>query len=151
MKLDFLASKLSSPKQVIAAQWQTVDYLEKQLIHCVSRLINHKKQQLQLSSNQLQMKNPLHYVQQTKLRLNQVMEQLIQHLNGKINFLRYHLNSNLSTLHAVSPLATLDRGYSLTSQNGRVLYSTDQLKVGETIDIRLAKGSLNCEIKKINN
>ena len=151
MKLDFLASKLSSPKQVIAAQWQTVDYLEKQLIHCLSRLINHKKQQLQISSNQLQMKNPLHYVQQTKLRLNQVMEQLIQHLNGKINFLRYQLNNNLSTLHAVSPLATLDRGYSLTSQNGRVLYSTDQLKVGETVDIRLAKGSLNCEIKKINN
>ena len=149
-KLAYLVSKLSSPKQIIATQWQTVDYLEKQLVHFMHRSISHKKQELQYSTTQLQLKNPLHYVQHTKLRLNQVMEQLAQHLNTKINFLRFQLHTNLSTLHAVSPLATLDRGYSLSTQKGKVLYSTDELKVGEIIDIRLAKGSLNCEIKQIN-
>ncbi len=151
IKMDYLASKLSSPKQIIAAHWQTIDYLEKQLLLCINGTITHRKQQLQLCTKELQMKNPLHYVKQTKLRLNQVREQLIQHLHIKINFLRYQLNNNLSTLHAVSPLATLDRGYSLTTHNGTVLYNTEHLNLGDTVNVRLAKGSLSCEIKEINN
>lgn len=151
IKLDYLASKLSSPKQIIATQSQTIDYLEKQLLLSIKRLIDNKKQQVQLADNHLHMQNPLHYVQQTKLHLNQVTEQLTQHLIVKINFLRYQLNNKLATLHAVSPLATLDRGYSLTTQKSKIIYSTEQVKIGGMIDIRLAKGSLNCEIVTIND
>ncbi len=149
MKLDYLRSKLSTPKQIITGQWQTIDYLEKQLILCMNHLISHKKHQIYLTNNQLQINNPLHYIQQTKLNLHQLKEQLTQSIDVKINFLRYQLNNNLSTLHAVSPLATLDRGYSLTTQNNKVLYDTEGLKVGEKVDIRLAKGALHCEILKI--
>lgn len=150
MKLDYLSNSLSSPKQIIATQWQTVDYLERQLILCMNHLTQRNKQHIQLMMNQIQMNNPLQYIQQTKLRLDQLKEQLIQALAIQVNFMRYQLNKNLSTLHAVSPLATLDRGYSLTTQHGKVVYSTEQLTVGEAIDIRLAKGSLHCRIEEIS-
>ena len=151
IKLEYLTSKVSSPQQIIASHWQTVDYLEKQLILCMTKTINHKKQQIYYYTNQLHMKNPLHYLQQVKIRLQQIEKQLIQQINLKINLFRYQLNNQLSTLHAVSPLATLDRGYSITTHKGKVLDDTARLTIGDRVNIRLAKGSLDCEIKQIDD
>lgn len=151
IKLDYLSAQIASPQHIIATHWQTTDYLEKQLLFCMNKIISEKKHQVQSYTNKIQLQNPLYYIQQIKIRLNQVVEQLTQHIQVKINFLRYQLTNNLSTLHAVSPLATLDRGYSIVSHDGKILDNTDNIKVGELIDVRLKKGLLTCMIKNINN
>jgi len=51
-------------------------------------------------------------------------------------------------LRALSPLAVLDRGYSLTqTSDGKVVRDTAQLKKGEVIRTRLAKGTVLSEVK----
>ena len=55
----------------------------------------------------------------------------------------------MSTLHAVSPLATLDRGYAIATLKEKVLFSAEQTKIGDTIEVRLAQGKLSCEVKNI--
>jgi exodeoxyribonuclease VII large subunit len=150
LKLDSLCNKINSPRQVITAHWQTVDYLERQLITNMERLLNNKKQQLQLYSTQLTIRNPAHEVQQIKTRLEQIVEQLVQHIKIKVNILTYQLNNNCSTLHAVSPLATLDRGYSITTKDNKVVYSSQKVQVGDAIKVRLATGSLDCDIITIS-
>lgn len=149
IKLDYLASKVCSPQQLIVGHWQTLDYLEKQLYVHLNQILSYKKQQVATCLNRIQLKNPLHYVQQIKIRLQQIEKQLLQQMTLKIDLLRYQLNNNLSTLHAVSPLATLERGYSIATQNGTVLYDTSSLASGDLVNIRLAKGSFECEITNI--
>ena len=49
-------------------------------------------------------------------------------------------------LHALSPLAVLGRGYSLTTLNGTVLRDAGAVSVGDVVETRLARGSLRCEV-----
>lgn len=150
-RLTLLTSTIHSPYQMIAAQWQKVDYLEKQLFIAMNRLIHQKKNQLNLYIHPLQKNNPIHYLQQVTYRITQLTNSLTHHMESKMNAARFVLKSNLSTLHAVSPLATLDRGYSITSHHGKIIDNVANLKIQDAIHVRLAKGSVECSITHIYN
>ena len=50
-------------------------------------------------------------------------------------------------LHAVSPLATLGRGYAIVeSADGEILRNAKDVAVGEAITARLAKGRLVAKV-----
>ncbi|MCL9683488.1 exodeoxyribonuclease VII large subunit [Legionella maioricensis] len=151
LKLNHLMDKISSPKKNIAVYWQTLDYLERRLMTHLAHLINRKKNQLHLYSTHLHAKNPKTLIEQTQIRLMQISVQLAQQIQVKINHLKYQLNSNLSMLHAVSPLATLDRGYAIATKKHKVLFTTHQVQIGDTIEVRLAKGNLACEVTQIKD
>lgn len=151
LKLNHLIDKISSPEQNIAVYWQTLDYLERRLTANLAQIINKKKHQLHLYSSQLYAQNPKTQIEQTQIRLMQISGQLVQQMQNKIKYLKYQFNSNLSTLHAVSPLATLDRGYAIASKKNKILFTTQQVQVGDAIDVRLAKGNLACQITQIKN
>ncbi|HAZ7573988.1 exodeoxyribonuclease VII large subunit [Legionella sp. PATHC032] len=151
LKLHHLMDKIASPRHTISTYWQTLDYLERQLISAMNQFINLKTNKLNLFLTQLQANNPKTQIERTKTQLRQLIMQLIQEIRIKINQLKNQLSTNLSTLHAVSPLATLDRGYAIVSKNQKILFTTQQAQVGDTIDIRLAQGSLACEVTQIKD
>lgn len=148
-KLHYLMDKIYSPQRAIISHWQTTDYLEKQLISNVMQLIKHKTHQLNLCIHQLKIQNPKAQVQKIHNQLQQQTQLLIQGMQNKLNQLRYQMNTLLSTLHAVSPLATLNRGYSIATLNNKILFSTEQVQLGDTVDVRLAQGKLSCEVTQI--
>jgi exodeoxyribonuclease VII large subunit len=50
-------------------------------------------------------------------------------------------------LHAISPLATLERGYSITlNEKQQAITDSSQLRKGEELEIRFARGSIQCEV-----
>ncbi|OEH48652.1 Exodeoxyribonuclease 7 large subunit [Legionella parisiensis] len=150
IKLQHLIEKISSPQKAIASYWQTTDYLERQLIAHMMYIIKQKNHQLHLCINHLNAKNPKTQIKQTQILLQKVSTQLIHHMQNKINQLNYQLRTQLSTLHAVSPLATLDRGYAIATKKHKVLFSSNQVRIGDKIDVRLAQGDLTCEITQIH-
>ncbi|KTD63418.1 exonuclease VII large subunit [Legionella santicrucis] len=149
IKLHHLMDKISSPQKAISHYWQTTDYLERQLISHMSYIIKQKKHHLHLYTNNLKARNPKTQISRIQLSLQQLSTQLIQLMHTKLNQLKYQLSTQLSTLHAVSPLATLDRGYAIATQKSKVLLSSDQVHVGDTINVRLAVGNLTCEVTQI--
>jgi len=151
LKLHYLMDKISSPKQAIARYWQTTDYLERQLMSSISQIMKHKKHQLHLYSMQLEAQNPKTQIQQTQVLLSQLYLQIIQLMQNKMKHLKYQLNNQLSTLHAVSPLATLDRGYAIATYENKVLFASQQVQIGDTIELRLAQGSLTCDVTQIQD
>jgi exodeoxyribonuclease VII large subunit len=52
-------------------------------------------------------------------------------------------------LHAVSPLATLERGFAVItrSADGALVTASEQLAVGECLEARLASGSLQAVVR----
>lgn len=151
IRLKHLLEKISSPRHAIMSYWQTVDYLERQLLTNLTQLIKHKRHHLYLCLTQLQAENPQTRITQTQIRLNQLMTQLNQQIINKINHLRYRMTNNLSTLHAVSPLATLERGYAIATMNNKVLFNAQQVQIGDAIEVRLARGALACEVTQIKD
>lgn len=60
---------------------------------------------------------------------------------------RRDLERTMAKLDALSPLSVLDRGYSITKNAaGRILRDPDDVKIGEKIDIRLARGKLEAQV-----
>lgn len=146
IRLQHLKDKISSPQKAIASYWQTTDYLERQLLSCMMHALQRKKHQLHLCTHQLNAQNPTTQIKQAQILLQQITTQLIQNIYNKVNQLSYQLKGLLSTLHAVSPLATLDRGYAIATQKDKVLFSSKHVQIGDLIDVRLAQGKLTCEV-----
>jgi exodeoxyribonuclease VII large subunit len=62
----------------------------------------------------------------------------------------HRLNVDERAIRAVSPLATLDRGYAIvTDAGGRVLRNSEQSTKGATIQARLARGQLTAIVSDI--
>ena len=57
------------------------------------------------------------------------------------------LNSSLKTLNAVSPLATLDRGYALVMHKDKLIINGTDVQLGDEVKVKLATGQLTCEVK----
>ncbi|MCW8419111.1 exodeoxyribonuclease VII large subunit [Fluoribacter dumoffii] len=150
VRLHHLTDKISSPQKAIASYWQTADYLERQLIAQMVAIMKQRTHQLHLCMNRLHAQNPKTQIRQTRILLEKITLQLIQLMQNKMNQLKYQLRTQLSTLHAVSPLATLDRGYAIAKKENKVLFSSQQVALGDSIEVVLAKGNLTCEITHIN-
>ena len=57
------------------------------------------------------------------------------------------LNVMMATLDALSPLAVLNRGFSITQNaNGEIVRDAAKTKTGDRLKIRLANGKLNAEV-----
>lgn len=58
-----------------------------------------------------------------------------------------NLQAMSARLHGVSPLATLERGYSISrNMSGEIITSSSQLTKGDELDVTLSKGSLRCTV-----
>ncbi len=60
------------------------------------------------------------------------------------------LHTLAQRLNALSPLATLARGYSISRKtDGEVLTSAKQVSIGDRVEIQLADGHLACRVEKL--
>lgn len=61
------------------------------------------------------------------------------------------LGTFTQTLHTVSPLATLQRGYAivLSPADQKIIRYADEVTVGDEVETRLSQGHLFCEVKRI--
>lgn len=144
--LSHQIARLSSPQQLIASYWQRVDYRERQLINAMHRLIQQQQGKLQKLGTVLSNQNPLTLLQKSKMQ-HQILEQrLKQAIQAIVNHLKQGFHNKMATLHAVSPLATLDRGYAIASYKNTILYSAEQVNPHDKIEVQLARGRLTCEV-----
>lgn len=68
-------------------------------------------------------------------------------INDRLESEKNQLQSFASRLNSLSPLATLDRGYSICkTSSGDIVTSTNQVNVGEKLDIKLSEGNLVCTV-----
>ncbi len=60
------------------------------------------------------------------------------------------LENTMATLHAISPLNVLERGYSITQTlDGAILRDAERSAPGDRLRIRLARGKIEAEVKEI--
>ena len=138
--------KIASPGQLIASYWQTLDYLERHLFQAAQYSLTQKQHQLHLLIARLQAQNPRLLFLQATTQVGRLESQLFQVMRNYLLIIKQRFHSQLVTLHAVSPLATLDRGYALVTHDHRLLFDSKDADIGDLVTIRLAKGHLICEV-----
>ena len=86
-------------------------------------------------------------VQANKNLLVQYQSQMEHALSVTADVRRTRLEKNMSLLNAYSPLLVLNRGYSVTYKNNKVINSTDLLEIGDEINVRLADGTVGALVQ----
>ena len=69
-------------------------------------------------------------------------------MQRRVESSRQQLGTISASLNALSPLAVLDRGYSLTKRlsDGNLIRDVNDLKIGDRISTLVASGSLISEV-----
>lgn len=143
--------KITSPGRLIASHWQALDYLDRRTQNAIRQLLARRQHRLNLVTMRLNAQNPMESIKKARVQLQFLNQNVLQKMYVKISQCRQQLRTQMVTLHAVSPLATLDRGYAIATLDGMVLVDSHQVPEGAHIDVRLAKGSLKCLVKSSTN
>jgi len=150
LRLKHEMQKITSPKRVISSYSQSLDYLIKDLFRATLQLLSEKRQLIEMQNRRLEAKNPAILLQQNIGSLKLLEERLIINLKSKITNLKQQFAENIATLNALSPLATLERGYAIATFKNKALLNTESVKIGDEIKIRVASGSLLSKVIEKN-
>jgi exodeoxyribonuclease VII large subunit len=82
-------------------------------------------------------------------RLHELQRRLPVPLRHQQRHLAQRLDGAARRLHTASPLATLDRGYSLTLMEGQPLRSVAAVKPGDTVTTRVADGAFDATVTRV--
>ncbi len=144
-----LIKRIRHPGDKLREISQKLDYLETALIQNINQEISFKKNGLNLKDLSLQQNSPQNKVKEAKVYLQNASKDLLKALQLEIERKSTVLAEIVATLQAVSPLSVLSRGYSIisTEPDGKILSSSNQVEIGQTISAILSKGSIKAEIK----
>lgn len=84
-----------------------------------------------------------------KMKIGLISENLDRLAEMCLNDRRARLALGAAKLEAISPLATLSRGYAIAKGDKGAIRSVDDVKAGEIIELALADGEISAEIKEI--
>ncbi len=94
----------------------------------------------------------LRLVGQHVLDVNALQHRAFRHLEGRLAHAGSDVESLRSRVRALSPLATLDRGYALAlGPGGTALRSVADATAGEQVTVRLADGSLVTTVESVTS
>ena len=148
-RITNLIKRIRHPGDKLREIGQKVDYLETTLIQEMHQKVSLKKNQLNLTQLSLQQNSPQNKVKEAKVYLQNASKDLLKAFQLKIERKRKLLGELVATIEAVSPLSVLARGYSIisTEPDGKILSSSNQVKIGQTISAVLNKGRIKAEVK----
>lgn len=148
--LDWLDKRLQQqhPGQKLRRSAQRLDELSLRLTQGILRKQQHHHHQLAAASAKLSRFNPAARIKSQQQRQHDLAQRLQWAMQNKLKQNRINLTNASQTLHMVSPLATLNRGYALVTEtkSGHIVRSIRQLAVGDTIQTRIADGQFVSEI-----
>ncbi|WP_455223352.1 exodeoxyribonuclease VII large subunit [Kaarinaea lacus] len=146
-KLAWLAKRIQHPQQRIQRIAQRVDELEQRLTH-IHRIQQHARiSRLTALRHRLQQTSPAQRLQKLAFS-RQALEQRLQNIiNKKLDSGKHQLITLSRALEAVSPLATLGRGYAIVRKaDGSIVRDAKSLKIGEQLATQLQYGNVLSEV-----
>lgn len=139
---------LVSPAARLGAQAQRLDELEQCLVRALRRRLQEHRERLRWLTGRAAQVSPSTRLAQQRLRLDNLDQLLHRVWRHALNSRREKLLPLIRTLNAVSPLATLERGYAIVSvESGAILRNAAQAKPGTIIEARLAQGRVRAKVE----
>jgi len=170
LKLDGLTRRLRHPGERLRQQAQRLDDLDMRLRRAFEQRMNQRRQRLGHLDARLAAQHPGRalallkqrlegldatlrraFEQRLKLgreRLGSLEQRLPKAMTAALKERRQLLQAQVQTLHVVSPLATLGRGYSiLLDDHGQAIRRAEQTHTGQRLTARLGEGELQVRVE----
>ena len=150
-KLADFKSRLKSPLSIVHDMRFKLEDLEKRMSDKMRLKSNMGMEKLDWFTNALHANNPQKRILRFKEDSLNFTERLNKAMAFELSQAKIRLDDATKTLHALSPMAVLERGYSIsrTYPEKKILKDPKQVDRGDVIEIILAKGRLICQVEKI--
>jgi exodeoxyribonuclease VII large subunit len=140
---------LVSPSARLIQQTLRLDEFEQRMCRALRNLLNARISQFRERESRLWKSSPLARVRDAAARHAALLVRLRAAGVEHVRRARERLLPLVRTLNAVSPLATLERGYAIVSgPNGAILRDAADAAPGTIIEARLAKGQIYARVEK---
>jgi len=141
----------AAPASRLRQQQQRLDSLDLRLLRGMRAILDEHKREIRVQSRHLLAHSPTRRLAQLKQRFSGLPERLRQTWNHEQRRRLEHLAAAGRELNAVSPLATMQRGYAVLrcSEDGNVITQVAQLNPGDSIEARLADGTLDLNVERV--
>jgi exodeoxyribonuclease VII large subunit len=150
-KVDNTARRLSllHPGVQLGQKQQRLDELELRIKRSLETILNSSKQKLANLQARMLAESPLQRTSMLQQKTTQLHRRMQIAVTNQHKLLTQRLSSAASNLNTLSPLATLERGYSITTKlpEGVILHGTKDVSVGDRIETKLATGKLVCLVE----
>ncbi len=142
--------QISHPGARLAQHAQRLDELEARMRLALRSAVLHRRQSLEQSTTRLWRENPRHRLEALCSHAASLRQRLIGAFAAQQGTLTQRLALASRTLDAVSPLATLSRGFAVITRldDGRVLRDARDAPVGTRIEARLARGRVQGRVEQ---
>ena len=142
------AAELVAPDQ--AELRQTLANMHARMLAAVKKQLQFDRQRLGALAGRRVLQSPLGYLQDRRMLLDHESRMLATLMQRAVAQKKQRFAHLAAALDAMSPLKVLGRGYSLVrTGDGSVVQRAEQLRVGETLEITLRKGSVSAEVREI--
>ena len=145
-----LSRRLVHPRRRLFDLSQGLDALVARLIRAARQTSVTRRALLTAVDARLRQRDPSQLLAGHRATCRQLTQRLHHASRRLLVQQQSRLTGILRALEAVSPVATLDRGYAIVARarDGKLVRAANQVRVGEDIDTRLADGRLLSTIKE---
>ncbi|ABI56047.1 exodeoxyribonuclease VII large subunit [Alkalilimnicola ehrlichii MLHE-1] len=153
-RLNGLARRLQArhPGQLLRDRSQRLDELDQRLRHAMAQRLARHTQALDHLRARLRQGDPRLTIRRREEQRLALERRLHAAVRQQLQAREQRLSGLGRALHAVSPLATLSRGYAIARQgaDGPVLRDSTQVAPGDAVRVRLHRGQLDCRVERVH-
>ncbi|MBE6145007.1 MAG: exodeoxyribonuclease VII large subunit [Bacilli bacterium] len=141
---------LKNPLALYEVKEQKLDTYIDRLNGFMSTMLNDYKNRLDNIKSSYVLKNPLATYEVKRERINNLESILNKIIISQIDVNKHKYEVMINKLELLNPLNILSKGYSLVTVDGMVVKDTNELKIEDTINIRMHKGNVKAIVKEID-
>ncbi|MFH1977150.1 MAG: exodeoxyribonuclease VII large subunit [Pseudomonadota bacterium] len=145
-----LFKRLKDPKRKVQDLLIRNDDLYNRLLRTSMLLIKQHKSCIYWRYDKLLSCNPFKYISKNIEYNNMILLNIFKSANTLIDRKRYILNEYSSKLIALSPMAILQRGYSITRTipDKHIITDSKNVNIDQKLEVIVAKGTIICRVER---
>jgi len=146
-----LERRLRHPKELLEELKARLEEGERRLYHHTTNHVKRFQIEVFHLSQRLFAANPARKIENLKLTVSSKRDLLYQSTGHRLNQWKQALTLYRQTLDALSPLAILERGYSMTVKlpEGWVVRDSGSIRRDDEVGIRLHRGYITAQVKEV--
>jgi len=142
--------QLQHPHQRLEQQNQRLDDVLQRLNNVCQLYLQQSRHRFEMARQRLFAQQPTQRLQHQQNQLHDLIRRLQQSVTHQLAQKNQQLAASSRTLHIISPLQTLARGYAVvTDAEGNIITNSQQSQQNATISVQLQQGRLQARVEKI--
>lgn len=139
--------RLVDPKKKLQDYAFRNDELLTRLEQAIKVYMAHLSKDIQILEKKLT--SPKEVIQRLRERISRSQLILNKSMQSRLDKLQYKLKNNMGMLDTLSPLNVVERGFSITTKNKKVIKSVKDVKKSDVIEVKVTDGIIEAEIINI--